>query len=84
MFSVSVEWLHCVHIFKASVTITSRYDGTIRKIYFEVDGLAKVGQPLVDIELSSQTESSKLKLTEVMTIKPFQAKSIRPMLGLVF
>ena len=31
--------------------ITSRYDGVIRKVHHEVDDIAKVGQPLVDIEL---------------------------------
>lgn len=35
---------------KASVTITSRYDGVIRKLYYDVDATALVGKPLVDIE----------------------------------
>ncbi|GAA6101190.1 lipoamide acyltransferase component of branched-chain alpha-keto acid dehydrogenase complex, mitochondrial-like isoform X2 [Tachysurus ichikawai] len=35
---------------KASVTITSRYDGIIKKLHYDVDSLALVGSPLVDIE----------------------------------
>ncbi|XP_063284488.1 lipoamide acyltransferase component of branched-chain alpha-keto acid dehydrogenase complex, mitochondrial [Pelobates fuscus] len=35
---------------KASVTITSRYDGVIRKLHYNVDDIALVGKPLVDIE----------------------------------
>jgi len=31
------------------VTITSRYDGVIQKIHYEVDDFVKVGSPLVDI-----------------------------------
>jgi len=41
---------------KASVTITSRYDGIIRKLYYDVDATALVGKPLVDIETESSTE----------------------------
>ena len=37
---------------KASVTITSRYDGVVTKLYYQVDDTALVGDALVDIELS--------------------------------
>lgn len=40
---------------KASVTITSRYDGVIRKLYYDVDATALVGKPLVDIETESSS-----------------------------
>lgn len=36
---------------KASVTITSRYDGQIKALHYKVDDVALIGDPLVDIEL---------------------------------
>jgi 2-oxoisovalerate dehydrogenase E2 component (dihydrolipoyl transacylase) len=36
---------------KASVTITSRYDGKITKLYHSVDDIALVGKPLVDFDV---------------------------------
>ncbi|XP_026475085.1 lipoamide acyltransferase component of branched-chain alpha-keto acid dehydrogenase complex, mitochondrial-like [Ctenocephalides felis] len=36
---------------KASVTITSRYDGVVAKIHHDVDSVALVGKPLVDIDI---------------------------------
>lgn len=48
---------------KATVVITSRYSGIIRKIHYEVDDYAKVGTPLVDIydeeddKISPQSEA---------------------------
>ncbi|KAJ3025479.1 UNVERIFIED_CONTAM: hypothetical protein HDU68_007091, partial [Siphonaria sp. JEL0065] len=36
---------------KASVEITSRYDGVVRKLYYTQGDMARVGTPLVDIEM---------------------------------
>ncbi len=50
---------------KASVTISSRYDGIIRKMHFDVDDVALVGQALVDIELDSDDSGRGLRGTMV-------------------
>jgi len=36
---------------KASVTITSKYDGVVKKLYYEVDDIAQTGDPLIDVEI---------------------------------
>ncbi|KAJ2452742.1 hypothetical protein EV183_002721 [Coemansia sp. RSA 2336] len=38
---------------KATVEITSRYDGVIRKLYYQDNEIALVGKPIVDIEIES-------------------------------
>jgi len=48
---------------KASVTITSRYDGIIRKLYYDVDDTALVGEPLVDIELTDQGSTTGMSMS---------------------
>jgi len=37
---------------KASVTITSKYDGVVTKLYYEVDDIAQTGDPLVDVDIA--------------------------------
>ncbi|KAI9558166.1 hypothetical protein GHT06_014919 [Daphnia sinensis] len=46
---------------KASVTITSRYDGLISKLHYAVDEMAKVGTPLVDIEVSGSVSEAPVE-----------------------
>ncbi|XP_049549008.1 lipoamide acyltransferase component of branched-chain alpha-keto acid dehydrogenase complex, mitochondrial [Anopheles darlingi] len=42
---------------KASVTITSRYDGKIAKLHHDVDSIALVGKPLLDFEVEEDDEN---------------------------
>ncbi|RZC39931.1 lipoamide acyltransferase component of branched-chain alpha-keto acid dehydrogenase complex, mitochondrial [Asbolus verrucosus] len=49
---------------KASVTITSRYDGIIKKLHYEIDQIAPVGKPLVDIEVEGD-ETEEPAPTEI-------------------
>ncbi|CAL8104935.1 unnamed protein product [Orchesella dallaii] len=44
---------------KASVTITSRYDGIITKLHYQVDEIALVGTALVDIEVVETEKPSE-------------------------
>lgn len=68
---------------KASVTITSRYDGKIFKLHHNVDDIALVGKTLLDFEVddeegdsdSSDSEDEKEKAPVEMAEGKVQAKS---------
>ncbi|KAF2171296.1 hypothetical protein M409DRAFT_63638 [Zasmidium cellare ATCC 36951] len=48
---------------KASVEITSPFDGVIKKLYYEPDDMALTGKPLVDIDIQqelSEADAAKL------------------------
>ncbi|KAG6053987.1 hypothetical protein E4U17_004169 [Claviceps sp. LM77 group G4] len=41
---------------KASVEITSRFTGTVKKLYYDAGEMAKVGRPFVDIDIEGNAE----------------------------
>ncbi|KAL4087431.1 hypothetical protein PRIC1_013323 [Phytophthora ramorum] len=43
---------------KATVEITSRYDGVITKVHYEVGDMAKVGSTLIDIDVDDATAAA--------------------------
>lgn len=60
---------------KASVTITSRYDGKITRLHHEIDETALVGQPLIDIELDDVRELDPTGASEVIDTPPEEVNS---------
>ncbi|KAL4940602.1 hypothetical protein BDV06DRAFT_223898 [Aspergillus oleicola] len=54
---------------KASVEITSRYDGVITAIHHEVDEMAIVGKPLLDIDIEDETSPTPESPPQVDTMQ---------------
>ncbi len=46
---------------KASVEITSRFAGVIKKLHYEAGEMAKVGKPLVDIDIQGEIKQDDLE-----------------------
>jgi 2-oxoisovalerate dehydrogenase E2 component (dihydrolipoyl transacylase) len=46
---------------KASVEITSRFAGVVKKLHYEAGEMAKVGKPLVDIDIQGDAKEEDLK-----------------------
>ncbi|KAK7511621.1 2-oxoacid dehydrogenases acyltransferase-domain-containing protein [Phyllosticta citriasiana] len=49
---------------KATVEITSRFDGVIKKLHYEADEVAKVGKPLVDIDIQGEISAADAAIVE--------------------
>jgi 2-oxoisovalerate dehydrogenase E2 component (dihydrolipoyl transacylase) len=61
---------------KASVEITSRFAGVIKKLHYEAGEMAKVGKPLVDIDIQGEIKKEDLEaLTEPGTGEESQAQT---------
>ncbi|KAK6335286.1 hypothetical protein TWF718_010719 [Orbilia javanica] len=54
---------------KASVEISSRYDGVIKKLYYEAGDMAIVGKPLVDIDMTDLPEDAPSATPDVAADK---------------
>ena len=61
---------------KASVEITSRFAGVIKKLHYEAGEMAKVGKPLVDIDIQGEIKQEDLEaLTETGSGEESQAQA---------
>lgn len=60
---------------KATVEITSRYDGIVKKLHYKANDMAKVGEPLIDIETES-TEKETLEETAKEESQPSESVNV--------
>ncbi|XP_031624366.1 lipoamide acyltransferase component of branched-chain alpha-keto acid dehydrogenase complex, mitochondrial isoform X1 [Contarinia nasturtii] len=70
---------------KASVTITSRYDGKILKLYHDIDEIALVGKPLIDFDVTDDANTNedvdkteRIIAKEKVQNKKIDIKSVNP------
>ena len=52
---------------KATVEISSRYDGEVVKVYADVGGIANVGEPLIDIRKPNSAQADANNVTPTST-----------------
>lgn len=55
---------------KASVEITSRFSGVVKKLYYEAGEMAKVGKPFVDIDIQGDAKKEDLDALTVPELAP--------------
>ncbi|KAJ2823338.1 hypothetical protein GGI24_003704 [Coemansia furcata] len=55
---------------KATVEITSRYDGIVKKLHYNDNDIALVGKPIVDIELDEQSTDTETAQPQDATKEP--------------
>ena len=51
------------------MTITSRFDGVVRKLHYDIDEIAQTGDALVDIEIEDGTSSETTKTDDKVEIQ---------------
>jgi 2-oxoisovalerate dehydrogenase E2 component (dihydrolipoyl transacylase) len=68
---------------KASVEITSRFAGVVKKLYYEAGEMAKVGKPFVDIDIQGDVKKEDLEAltapepsSEGIEAKPLNKESL--------
>ena len=72
----------CYTTLQAAVEITSHYDSVVCKIHCEVDDIAKVGNPLVDIELEGDDVNITGEFVYVLFISAVNLQSLlKPVIG---
>jgi len=62
---------------KASVTITSRFDGIVRKLHYDIDEIAQTGDALVDIEIEDGTSSEDTKTDDKVEVQEKDAVDVQ-------
>lgn len=60
---------------KASVEITSRFTGVVKKLYYEAGEMAKVGKPFVDIDIQGEASQEDI---DAITSQPGEPEDVPP------
>jgi len=60
---------------KATVEITSRFEGVVSKVYYQKGDIAKVGKPLIDVTLSAEANADSAPAPEDPTASSQQSTS---------